>query len=486
MSLAQRVPNLRVLFPCLLVGCASPPPLAREVPTAVLPPPTHATPPGAPSDAALEAKPAAPRRFIVEEQPIPDDIDADTGAAPCDFARTYRGEIGETKVTLLLQAQAGSSGAPLALSGLSHYDKIGPSISLTGSTKSDGTFEVAEKPGGTFTGRCDASSGALRGRFKLGKREEAFELRPRPAAWPGLYRVRRSAMTRPNHPICKKAAHPDVTIEVSTDPVEEFPRAICLPSNPAKRKRILAEAPDLGCIAVDEGYRVFGLATLKIEESVNSALAGGSFEEDVREIQEECTGFRTSHRSMSLITARQDILVVGGFSSQGYGGAHPMNSGLGGMAFDLRDGRELKIGDLVDLPRLRDVAAACLPIYAQSTSTKNAFVLEPLTSAVCGNEGVTARYLWACDKDDLQEPNWALLPDGIVIGGWANAHATAVEDGRGPILPWAVLKREGILKAGAPVAHLWAHVPPAGAGAFACSSSWSGSSLRIWREQPSP
>lgn len=163
-----------------------------------------------------------------------------------------------------------------------------------------------------------------------------------------------------------------------------------------------------------------------------------------------------------------------------------MNNGLGGMAIDLRDGREIKIADLVDLPRLRDVAAAGLPIYDRSTSTENAFDREGITPASCGNEGMTARYLWACDKDDLSEPNWALLPDGIAIGGWANPHASAVLDGRGPILSWAVLKRERILKAGAPVSHVWAHVDAAGADALPCSSSFDGSSLRVWREAPSP
>jgi len=197
----------------------------------------------------------------------------------------------------------------------------------------------------------------------------------------------------------------------------------------------------------------------------------------------ECTGFRTSHVGMSLVVARRDFLVVGGFSSQRDGGAHPMNNGRGTTAINLTDGHSIGLDDLVDARRLRDVAAACLPVYARAASASGSFELPPLPPASCGNEGMEARYLWACDKDDLPEPSWALLPEGIVIGSWANPRVIAALDGQGPILSWGVLKREGVLKAASPMAHLWANVPPADAAAPACTSAYEGDSLRIWRER---
>jgi hypothetical protein len=163
-----------------------------------------------------------------------------------------------------------------------------------------------------------------------------------------------------------------------------------------------------------------------------------------------------------------------------------MNNGIGTTAIHLVDGHQIQLKEIVDVGRLRDVAGACLAIYAHAVDAEGAFELPAAPPVTCANEDLVGAYLWGCEKHDLAEPNWTLLPEGIVLGSWANPHSMAARDGHGPILPWAVLKREGLLKADSPVAHLWANVAPAEAAALACSSSFEGSEYRIWREERSP
>jgi hypothetical protein len=161
-----------------------------------------------------------------------------------------------------------------------------------------------------------------------------------------------------------------------------------------------------------------------------------------------------------------------------------MNGGLGVTVIDLTKGRKIELADIVDTVRLRDIAAECLPVHAAASSAGAAaeFTLGSGPRATCGAEFSSARHLWACDKSDRAEPNWALLPEGIVIGSWANGHANAALDGQGPVLPWDVLARAGVLKVGSPVAQLWAGVKPASADALACSSAYAGDHLLTWRE----
>ena len=486
-----RSPSLHapLLASCLLAACSAAPLPTQGVATVELPAPAPTSvasvsaAPGVSASAApgAEARPAAGRRFVVEERSIPQDIDDDTGPAPCDFTRSYRGKIGQTPVTLLLRA-ASTATAPRSLAGLAHYDRAGAGMVVSGSLSSDGAFSITERQGGTFAGSCDGA-GVLRGSFTLGKSAEPFELHPRPADWPGLYRLRRQARTAPNHPACAKAAKPNELSEIAPDPAEEYVTVICLPTSPAKRKALL-EDPEVAfwCQAVDDGYRVFGLAEPAVEQRVNALLAGDSYEQAVKEIR-QCTGKRSSFDSMSLVTATKELLVVSRGTSQGFGGVHPMNAGVGSTAVDLRTGRSIKLTELVDTVRLRDLAGACLPIYAQATTGKPAFVLEPAEPVVCGKEEAGGHYLWGCEKDDRAEPLWTLRPEGIVIGSWANPHVSAYADGQGPILSWAVLAREGSLKPNAPIAGLWAPSPAAAPTEPMCSSAFEGSRLRTWREE---
>lgn len=458
-------------------GCA--PDHAPAQPPVVLTAQTAAQPERTQEPPKPEAAPAATssgRAFVVQSLSRPEDIDG-PGSAPCDFERSYRGVVGKSKVTLVVHATDGK------LTGLSHYDREGSSLVLSGS-RSGSDFVLTENPGGSFKGSCD-SNGVLRGQFSFGKRQETFELQPRPKDWPGIYKVTRRITVEPNHPICKLRALQNEAIETSPDG-EDYPRIVCLPRNPTRRRELLADAPHLMCHAQDVGYRVFGLASSDAERRVNAALAGTEYESGVKAIQ-TCTGTRSSYTGMSLVDVRGDFISVMGFSSQDFGGAHPINGGTGGTLIDLGRGTSVSLSEIVDVAKLRDVAAACLPIYRLSASAEPSFeLLGDVEPTDCEDDGATmGRFLWACEKDDRAEPFWAVVAEGIVIGSWANPHVSAALDGRGPILPWEVLLREGVLKLDSPVKFLWRGVSPAPASTLPCSSSYEGNELRRWRPVPS-
>src|SRR5262249_45252916 len=157
----------------LAASCAPAPPVsapAAEAPSVVIA--SAPVPVASATATATATAPAAPaprgRRFVSTSRPLFDDIDADTGPAPCDFARTYRGTIGDVHLTILLAAPA-----PDKLGGLAHYDRPGPAIAVTGARRGALDFTLQESGGGRFEGRCD-DKGALQGTYTLGGRTRPF------------------------------------------------------------------------------------------------------------------------------------------------------------------------------------------------------------------------------------------------------------------------------------------------------------------------
>jgi hypothetical protein len=459
----------RVSLVILLVGCA--PPAPPEPPSAVVAPAPPATETAAPTP-----PPAAPRgrRFVVASRPLAQDLDDDLGPAPCDFNRSYRGVVGKTHLTLLLKADATDK-----LSGLVHYDKPGPAIAVSGSRRGSDDITLQEKGGGRFEGRCDGS-GKLRGTFTIGKRSESFTLDPRPPEWPALYRVEVSFFAEPHHPRCATEAKPIAAVELDTNEG----KVICLPTDPKIKRQLIADSPYLLCSASDRGYRVFGLPDPKVEKAVNERLSPAWMEIEKKSL-ERCTSLERLSRSTSLVAARRDLLVVSSFRSNDYGGAHPMNFGGGAEVIDLVRGSSVSLDEIVDPARLRDAALACFHFFAVTRTDKPDLVIDgPLPPAGCGNEPGYGRYTWGCAKDDRETPEWALLPEGIVIGGWAMPHAMAADEGKGPLLPWSVLLREKALRPSSPLARLWAGVAAAPADMPACPMTYEGDRLLVWSEAP--
>ncbi|MFO0551542.1 MAG: hypothetical protein U0271_24355 [Polyangiaceae bacterium] len=457
-----------------LVGCSGAPrETGHATASASAPPRVSAS---ASASAAPVSLPKSQSTFVAHSRPAIHDLEPQLPPQPCDFARSYRGKLGERGLTILLSN--GASG----LSGWLHFDEEGPATAITGTVK-DGAFELTAGKLLALTGKCD-ERGALVGAARAGKSKANVDitLSPLPPEWPGLYWVARDLRVLPNHPDCKKAAQRDRIIEIQVGP-NDYDTAICLPSDPKIRKELLADATDFGCTASDTGYRVFGLADSQIEARVNTHLKGGYYDETVKEIS-VCNGKRHSWVGMSLVYASRELLVTSGFASEDFGGAHPMNGGMGAQSIDLSTGEPVRLDEVItDSAALRDLTGECLGVYFQVPGDEQAFEPELGVVRRCEDDGLPA-YLWGCDGDAAAEPVWALLPDGVQIGSYGNPHVSAVLDGQGPILPFAVLAREGLLRRDSRPAHLWANVTPAAADELPCSSALEGETVRWWTRQP--
>lgn len=381
-----------------------------------------------------EPMPLPPGRHLrVTLEPHVSEMHGPRLTAPCDFDRLYRGGVGgdpsmphTAKATLSLWLERDASGAR---SGSVHYDRAGALLPVASVTvNSDGGFEIVEQAGGTFRGRCEA--GVLEGTFEVAGQSSPFVLHPRPDHWPALYEDRRSK--------------------------------------------------DVGSCSVSQReVRYFG-GTPTLNGVVNRVLDGGHFAGDVREVG-TCTQHITHDSISDVMFVGSDLLTVQRFRSSDYGGAHPMHSSLGGTTVDLTTGRVVTMNQIIrDEKALRPLFETCLRDYLAIDIEKAGTVSVPDLDLRCGDYPAD-NYLWYCDAAERQpRPNWAIVKGGLAILGSGHAHVEAYLDGKGPILSWAALKREGVLSPRSPIAQLWKDVPTAATGAPACTSAFTGMHIAHW------
>lgn len=446
-----------------------------------------ATPSTIPQRAVADVSPEASeaekvKRFAIEDVPRASQLEDDTGAAPCDFARSYRGVMNERGVTFALRLD--STGQ---IRGAVHYDDANPALAVTGSVKLERSpsqtvqFEMTEQAGGTYTGSCDPKTGMLLGTFSGGNKfVAAFAASPRPVEWPPLYRLTRKTVTPPNHPACKRLGSKTEIKEVFLDDEDYGSRIVCLPTDPKARKAMQQDGEyNFGCTVEDIGLRVFGLDDPELEKRINAILEYKDYPEDVRSTS-LCNGHNSVYMSASLVEASAGMLVISRFSSLDLGGVHPWNSVRPSIAVDLKRGTELSLSDIVtDSDKLRDVAGACLGVYQYASTDDLSFDLPDEIEPVVCDPDASPTFLWGC-QEGYEDPMWTLLPEGIVIGARGNPHVAVALDGTGPILPWDVLLRAGVLRADSPMARLWKDDKPAPAEAHACRSAFTNASIRSW------
>jgi hypothetical protein len=307
---------------------------------------------------APDTAPTTPLRTLrVTEQPLPRGLDGDWGPAPCDFARLYRGRVGEASVSVLLRRPDERSDV---VTGRAHYDRtLGLAIDGKVDPKT-GTFSLRETPGGTFEGRCDPATGALVGHHRLAGRKLPFSLEPRPAAWPGLHQLERTTERMPDPEVCRGRASRTRPVEVSLDPNDPDADTItCPPTERSAREAFFRDDPGARCEARDVGVRVFGLDDVTIEGRLNAELAAASgYALNVDELR-DCPGRWSLESDATLLFADAHVIVTSGFSSRWYGaGAHPLNGGTGLVVLDRRSGRVLALEQVIrDVDALRDRVA---------------------------------------------------------------------------------------------------------------------------------
>jgi len=446
------------------------PQTSLEVPeTPAVTPPEDAMAPS--RDAGAEAPKAAShppdQTRVLRVTEVPDEMrifDGPLAPEPCDFHRSYRGKIGETPLTVVLDPSGGQV----------HYDRPGAALSIVKRQVDAQRVRFEEKGGGKFEGTCNAKTGEITGSYALKGKTQSFELWPRPRDWPPMYRITRERRVAGNFPGCAKVAKPDTVTSVSL-PGDDYGVAVCPPTSPKARREAISNGY-AACAASESTLRVFGI---KNATAVNRVLDHTSpFGVAAQDIK-KCWSMHSFYSSTWVMHASADLLTVQIFRSEDWGGAHPMNSTGNGIAIDLASGKLVRLADLVtDTDVLRDLARSCAWDYLAVESiqkTGEVHAYPPRYPAEC-NEAPVSQLMWDCDPKDPNKlgPSWALMGEGIAILSQGHAHVSAALDGRGPVISWAALLRAGILDSKAPVARLWKGVSPAPPDAPACTSAYSG------------
>jgi hypothetical protein len=121
--------------------------------------------------------------------------------------------------------------------------------------------------------------------------------------------------------------------------------------------------------------------------------------------------------------------------------AHPSNfAGATVLNLDVATGNEVTVADVVtNEKRLLDIAATCSE--AEILLAENG-------------------------------PAYMFLPHGIQVVGTSYGHAAAVATFKGPVISYAALLRDGLLKAGSPIARMWAGVKAASSSDSPCLTRW--------------
>jgi hypothetical protein len=308
-----------------------------------------------------------------------------------------------------------------ALAGRYFYDDVTDDLTLAGKVEDETRFVLEETRGGavaaTLRGTC-AADGTLRGDWATadGKTRHGFTLSVPSRVTIGTRRQRIKVRTTD-------------TVAPDTSPFCELDRRFPV---------------------------VFGLASEAVEQEVERTLAGSypesiRDEETVRQTRACKEDFQTgTGRVISttgsfhveLLDAHVLVLTTNG-SSLPTLAAHPaLNHGAGVLNLDLTTGHLLRIQDAVtSVDRVLHYA---------------------LTS--CSNQAGG----WL----EFNSPAFLFLADGIGIIGIGYPYVDARLMFQGPVISYAALLREGLLKPGFAQAALWAGAAPAPRGTSPCVRVW--------------
>jgi hypothetical protein len=389
--------------------------------------PTATTAPSAIASAA----PDAPSDDEDLQDNLAGTLDRDGPPAPCDFARSYRGKIGEEAVSIAL------SRAGAGLHGFSAYDGGFGDIELSGAAPPDGTLVLAERKDGKDTaslrGRCASDTGVITGTWTLGAVTRPFTWKPREA---GGVALSQRARRIPKDAVKESSCQWDVRSPV-----------------------------------------VFGLGDAERTARINGFLKlrfPGANEEDMEHRVTRCAA-GTDNRVLGWYSVEANTSGLLSVVENGYVYLGPEVHGDFGAAeaaisVDIPSGRRLALTDVVTSSKaLRPVVASCMQLFAESIGGDAWWWERDIQGVPSDKNGDPAEETAATFvPSSLHEPSILVLPDGIAVLLRNQPTVSAAFALRGPVMRWSALLRAGVLKATSPAARLWAGQKPAPAGEPAC------------------
>jgi hypothetical protein len=352
---------------------------------------------------APSADPAAPSASSPVAPPSP----PPRTPGPCVFASGYRGTVAGLPVF----ARLGKT--PQGVQGRYFYERVGTDIALRGKLAPDGAITLTEttnegKVTGTFEGTCDGA-GVVTGMWKGGKQGAPFMLLPVPQGDTPVVAKKRYVFSKKAPPE-DEASVPSGMTECTYK--EERDELFGL-RNPAAERAINGQ-----------GLEVRSGPVIDPEEEKNDAER---CEQAI--IIELTSGLTSDPPFRELATIQQ-----GGYLMAA-GTAHPTNFlDYGRGTFDLRTGKRVE-GKDVFARDPSDVVTSCIE---RQWPDGGAVAVDMVVGGFRGQFDMTAK--------------------GIHFWGGGYAHAFGALTGQGPTLSYAVLLRDGYLKATSPIARAWAGV----------------------------
>lgn len=321
--------------------------------------------------------------------------------AACDLARGFHGSVAGQEAFLRLVQKDG------ALSGRYFYAKVGVDIALHGAVGTDGAISLVEgdasKPTGRFKGGCDAH-GAFSGEWSDDKKQHDFRFEPVLARDPPLVAAKRFGT--------------------------------------ARKVKTLGPFGMTTCEYDQTTFELFGAGTPEAERALNEI---------------DATSLRP--RILSPDSYSDASVCETGLTASFGRSAEPIGGGLvnvGSVGTYLYDGAAHP-GNAVDFSYATHYLAT-----GKRVTEKDLFVKFPaalVRRCLDWYQTVDGGYELGADADGH---TFAIMPEGIHVFGTSYPHAAAVLTGRGPILTWSALRREGVLRPDSPARRAWEepHAPP--------------------------
>jgi hypothetical protein len=421
------------LFACSCGAPASPPvvPGAPPAPLVSASPASSAAPAASAAPSTDTAPPVASDEDEAQNN-LAGTLDADGPKAPCDFARSYRGKIGEDSLSVVL------SKASTKLQGFSAYDTGFGDIELSGAVQADGTFTLAERKDGKDTaalrGRCASETGILTGTWTQGSVTRPFTWSPREAG---------------GTPLAQRA------------------------------RKIERKGKGSECNWNVRSPAVFGLGDADRTGRINAFLKvrfpGANEEEMERKVTQCPPGADNQVQGWYSVEANTNGLLS--VVENGYAYLGPQVHGDFGAAeaatsVDVPSGRRLALGDLVISSKaLRPLVTSCMKLFTESVGGGDEWWWERDIQGVPAdkNGDPVDEKAPTLDPKSLHDPSILVLPDGIAVLLRNQPTVSAQLALRGPVIRWGAMLRAKVLKAGSPAARLWAGEKPLAEGEPACT-----------------
>ncbi len=356
-------------------------------------------------------------------------IDRKVTTGPCDFARPYRGTVGDSALSLAL-VRKGSQ-----VSGALRYDSGSGELELSGTIEA-GELSLQElvsgKTVGTIAARCATTTGILTGTWSREKTVKPLTLKPLPAGGtPIAQQVRRTGLTEESR-CALNVAWPAV-------------------------------------FGLHDGARTTRInAALKLDFT---GVDDAQIERDVRACPKDAGIMALGYYAIEANDNGLLSVAMDGYLNIAPSVHGDSNAATRNVSIDVPSGKVLALADIVTSARaLRPLVTSCMELTSDAIGSGSAWWWEREIHGVPSdkNGDDAAEGSRDFDPKSLRQPAFLVLPDGLAVLIRPQPTVSSFATSRGPVIQWGALMRAGVLRDSSPISRLWSGVKSLPAEAPAC------------------